>query len=44
MSLQNVPETWEVRHYQDSKGETLEEMPDGREMVIIEHHQQENIK
>jgi hypothetical protein len=36
VSLQNVPETWEVRHYQDSKRGTLDEMPDGRERVIIE--------
>jgi len=26
-TLQNVPETWEVRDSQDSKGGTLDEMP-----------------
>ena len=29
-------ETWEVRDSQDSKGGTLEEMPDSREWEIIE--------
>jgi hypothetical protein len=30
-TLQNVPETWEVRQSQDSKGRTLDEMPQSRE-------------
>ena len=34
-SLKNVPETWEVRYSQDSKGGTLNEMPDSRERKII---------
>jgi hypothetical protein len=29
--LQNVTETWEVRNSQDSKGGTLDEIPDSRE-------------
>ena len=36
MSLQNVPETWEVRYYQDSKRGTLDEMPYSREKELIE--------
>ena len=35
-TLQNVPETWEVRDSQDSKGRTLDEMPDRRERELIE--------
>ena len=35
-SLKNVPETWEVRDSQDSKGGTLDEMPDSMERVLIE--------
>ena len=33
---QNAPETWEVRDSQDSKGGTLDEMPDSRERELIE--------
>ena len=36
MTLQNVPETWEVRDSQDSKGGTLDEMPNSRERELIE--------
>ena len=32
----NAPETWEVRDSQDSKGGTLDEMPDSRERELIE--------
>jgi hypothetical protein len=32
----NAPETWEVRDYQDSKGGTLDEMPESRERELIE--------
>ena len=35
-TLQNAPETWEVRDSQDSKGGTLDEMPDSRERELIE--------
>ena len=35
-TLQNAPVTWEVRDSQDSKGETLDEMPDSRERELIE--------
>ena len=35
-TLQNAPETWEVRDSQDSKGGTLDEMPDSREGELIE--------
>ena len=35
-TFQNVPETWEVRDSQDSKGGTLDEMPDSRERKLIE--------
>jgi hypothetical protein len=35
-TLQNAPETWEVRDFQDSKGGTLDEMPDSREREITE--------
>jgi hypothetical protein len=35
-TLQNVTETWEVRDFQDSKGGTLDEMPNSRERKIIE--------
>jgi hypothetical protein len=34
--LQKAPETWEVRDSQDSKGETLAEMPDSLERELIE--------
>jgi hypothetical protein len=34
--LQNAPETWEVRDSQDSKGGTLDEMPDSRERELLE--------
>ena len=33
---QNASETWEVRDSQESKGETLDEMPDSRERELIE--------
>jgi hypothetical protein len=36
-SLQNAPETWELRDSQDSKGGFLDEMPDRRERELIEH-------
>ena len=35
-TLQNAPETWEVRDSQESKGGTLDEMPDSRERELIE--------
>ena len=35
-TLQNIPETWEVRDSQDSKGGTLDEMPDSRERELVE--------
>jgi hypothetical protein len=35
-TLQNLPETWEVNNSQDSKGWTLDEMPDSRERDMIE--------
>ena len=35
-TLQNAPETWEVRDSQDSKGGTLDEMPNSRERELIE--------
>jgi hypothetical protein len=31
-----LPETWEVRDSQDSKGGTLDETPDSRERELIE--------
>ena len=34
--LHNVPETWEVRDSQDSKGGTLDEKPDLREKELKE--------
>jgi hypothetical protein len=34
--LQNVPETWEVRDSQDSKGEILGEMPYSGERELVE--------
>ena len=34
--LQNVPETWEVRESQDSKGGTLDDMTECRERELIE--------
>ena len=36
-SLLNAPETWEVRDSQDSKKGTLDEMPNSRDMELIEH-------
>ena len=35
-TLQNAQETLEVKDPQDSKGGTLDEMPDGRERELIE--------
>jgi hypothetical protein len=35
-SLQNVPETWEVRDSQDSNGGTLDEMPSSGERELVE--------
>ena len=35
-TLQNSPETWLVYNSQDSKGWTLDEMPDSRERDLIE--------
>jgi hypothetical protein len=35
-TLQNAPETWEVRDSQDSKGGTLYEIPDSRERELTE--------
>jgi hypothetical protein len=35
-TLQNSPEIWEVRDSQDSKGGTLDEMPESREREFIE--------
>jgi hypothetical protein len=35
-TLQNAPETWEVRDSQESKGGTLNEMPYSRERELIE--------
>ena len=35
-NLQNVPETWEVRDSLDTKGETLNEIPDSRKRELIE--------
>jgi hypothetical protein len=35
MTLQNLPEIWEVRDFQDSKKETLGEMPYSRERELI---------
>jgi hypothetical protein len=34
--FQNVPETWEVRHWHNSKGETLDEMPYSGKWGFIE--------
>jgi hypothetical protein len=34
-SFQNEPETWEVRVFQESKGGTLDEMPNSRERELI---------
>jgi hypothetical protein len=36
VTLQNAPETWEVRDSQDSKGRTLDEMPYIGERELIE--------
>jgi hypothetical protein len=35
-TLQNAPETWEMRDSQDSKEGTLDEMPDTRESELTE--------
>ena len=35
-TFQNSPETWMVRHSQDSKGETLDEMPYIGERELLE--------
>jgi hypothetical protein len=35
-SLQNVPETWEVRDFQDSMGGNLDEIPYSREKEFTE--------
>jgi hypothetical protein len=35
-TLQNVSETWELRDSEDSKGGTLDVIPDSREREIIE--------
>jgi hypothetical protein len=35
-TLQNAPETWEVRDSQDSNRGTLDEMPDNREREFIQ--------
>jgi hypothetical protein len=35
-TVQNAQETWEVRDSQDSKGGTLDVMPDNRERELIE--------
>ena len=35
-TLQNAPETWDVRDSQDSKGGTLGEIPDSRERELVE--------
>jgi hypothetical protein len=34
--LQNAPEAWEMRDSQDSKGRTLDEMPNNMERELIE--------
>jgi hypothetical protein len=36
VTLQNAPETWEVRDSQDSKGGTFNEMPNSRERELVE--------
>ena len=36
VTLQNAPETWEVRDSQDSKGGTLDEMPNSGERELVE--------
>jgi hypothetical protein len=33
-TLENAPETWEVRDSQDSNGGTLDEVPDSRERKL----------
>jgi hypothetical protein len=35
-TLQNVPETWEVKDFQESKGGTFDEILDSRERELIE--------
>jgi hypothetical protein len=35
-TLQNTPETWQVRDSQESKGGTLDETPNSRERELIE--------
>ena len=34
-TLQNVPKTWDVRDFKDSKGETLNDMLENRERELI---------
>jgi hypothetical protein len=34
--LQNIPETWEVRDFQDSKAGALAEMPHSGEKELVE--------
>jgi hypothetical protein len=41
-TLQNAPETWEVRDSQDSNGGTLDEMLDSRVRELIEPTSQED--
>ena len=36
-TLQNVQDTWEVKESQDSKGGTLDEMPNSGEKEPVEH-------
>jgi len=36
VTLQNAPETWEVRDSQESKAGTINEMPNSRERALIE--------
>ena len=35
-ALQNAPETWVVKDSQDSKEGTLDEIPDSKEMELVE--------
>jgi hypothetical protein len=35
-TFQNAPETWEVRDFQESKGGTLDEIPNNRERKLVE--------
>ena len=41
-TLQNAPETWKVRVPQESKGGTLNEMPNSRERELTNHLQHED--